>query len=167
MLFDFRQRELHPHVHVLCCRMRFTLHLWRSICCAFIACATGQSKLCSNCCVHPSVSHRALQRFLSLWVWSWLQHHVTCLQVYDLIDRSSGFYTNNVQSEYRSHTALPFRYARATIQKVAQLLGSVCCMAWTDSLRYGKQTPHKPCMSLLIVWMLCLEMLTVTFRLGR
>ncbi|DBB11597.1 hypothetical protein WJX82_002752 [Trebouxia sp. C0006] len=29
--------------------------------------------------------------------------------VYDLIDQSSGFYTNNVQSEYRSHTALPFR----------------------------------------------------------
>lgn len=29
--------------------------------------------------------------------------------VYDLVDRSSGFYTNNVQSEYRSHTALPFR----------------------------------------------------------
>ncbi|DBA68540.1 hypothetical protein WJX79_008013 [Trebouxia sp. C0005] len=29
--------------------------------------------------------------------------------VYDLIDRSCGFYTNNVQAEYRSHTALPFR----------------------------------------------------------
>lgn len=29
--------------------------------------------------------------------------------VYDLIDQSGEFYTNNVHAEYRSHTALPFR----------------------------------------------------------
>lgn len=32
------------------------------------------------------------------------------VQVYDLIDQSEGFYTNKVHPEYRSHTALPFRW---------------------------------------------------------
>lgn len=73
-----------------------------------------------------------------------------CLQVYDLIDRSSGFYTNNVQSEYRSHTALPFRYAFATLQQGAQLLGSLCCMACSTSYINDKQTPHKLCLSMLV-----------------
>lgn len=30
------------------------------------------------------------------------------LTVYNVIDRSNGFYTNNVVSKYRSHTAIPF-----------------------------------------------------------
>ncbi len=71
-----------------------------------------------------------------------------CLQVYDLIDQSSGFYTNNVQSEYRSHTALPFRYACATVQQVAQLLGSVILheLAWQLNRRQillTDWTPHR------------------------
>ena len=34
-------------------------------------------------------------------------------QVYNLIDQSEGFYTNKVHPEYRSHTALPFRYVHS------------------------------------------------------
>lgn len=48
----------------------------------------------------------ATQRLLHKFVFLTVK---LALQVYNLIDQSDGFYTNNVHADYRSHTALPFR----------------------------------------------------------
>ena len=50
-----------------------------------------------------------------------------CMQVYDLVDGSDGFFTNRIHADYRSHTAIPFRSVGIPMQCCGAIHACTVC----------------------------------------